>query len=142
MKVLSSLCYTVVVTSLDSLIMSQRRKVHRDNLAGQLDLLISRLVQKSGSKSRSRRQIYGFRVYILDISEEMRLFCRKKRSVSDMPALWRLNLEVKKTYLLFSPKDFFQQCRRKMSASATYMILNSVSNFPLNCCYRCRPGHR
>ncbi|EJB3895865.1 hypothetical protein ACQSET_22340 [Salmonella enterica] len=107
MKVLSSLCYTVVVTSPDSPIMSQRRKVHSDNLAGQLDLLISRLVQKSGGKSRSRRQIYGFRVYILDISEEMRLFCRKKRISIGYARFMETEFRGEKDLLIVFAKRFF-----------------------------------
>ncbi|EHE1282167.1 TPA: hypothetical protein PAP86_004248 [Salmonella enterica] len=107
MKVLSSLCYTVVVTSLDSLIMSQRRKVHSDSLAGQLDLLISRLVQKSGGQSRSRRQIYGFRVYILDISEEMRVFCRKKKISIGYARFMETEFRGEKDLLIVFVKRFF-----------------------------------
>ncbi|EAA9295831.1 hypothetical protein E2G82_23125 [Salmonella enterica subsp. enterica serovar Ramatgan] len=107
MKVLSSLCYTVVVTSPDSPIMSQRRKVHSDSSAGQLDILISRLVHKSAGKSRSRRQIYGFRVYILDISEEMRLFCRKKRISIGYARFMETEFRGEKDLLIVFAKRFF-----------------------------------
>ncbi|EAA8667733.1 hypothetical protein R545_25595 [Salmonella enterica subsp. diarizonae serovar Rough:r:z] len=107
MKVLSSLCYTVVVTYPDSPIMSQRRKVHSNSLAGQLDILISRLAQKSGNKSCSRRQIYGFRVYILDISEEMKLFCKKNRISIGYARFMETEFRGDKDLLIVFAKRFF-----------------------------------
>ncbi|EHV3449317.1 hypothetical protein K0M85_003119 [Salmonella enterica] len=106
MKVLSSLCYTVVVTCPDSPKMSQRRKVHSDSLAGQLDILISRLAQKSGNKSRSR-QIYGFRVYILDISDEMSLFCKKNRISIGYARFMETEFRGDKDLLIVFAKRFF-----------------------------------
>lgn len=57
--------------------MNQRKIFHSDSLSEHLDVLISRLAQKSEKKTLSRYPVYGFRVYILDISEDMRVFCRR-----------------------------------------------------------------
>ncbi|ECD6340843.1 hypothetical protein E2M60_05175 [Salmonella enterica subsp. enterica serovar Newport] len=87
--------------------MSQRKKVHSDSLAGQLDILISRLVQKSAGKCRSRRQIYGFRVYILDINEEMRMFCRKERISIGYARFMETEFRGEKDLLIVFVKRFF-----------------------------------
>ncbi|EHP5747693.1 hypothetical protein QAA20_004779 [Salmonella enterica] len=87
--------------------MSQRRKVHSDSLTGQLDILISRLVQKSGGKSCFRKQIYGFRVYILDISEEMRLFCKKNRISIGYARFMETEFRGEKDVLIVFAKRFF-----------------------------------
>ncbi|EBS4547766.1 hypothetical protein J9N36_004428 [Salmonella enterica] len=87
--------------------MSQRRKLNSDNLAGPLDILISQLVQNSGGKRRSRKQIYGFRVYILDISEEMRLFCRKKRISIGYARFMETEFRGEKDLLIVFAKRFF-----------------------------------
>ncbi|EEG5674233.1 hypothetical protein G3G77_004168 [Salmonella enterica] len=87
--------------------MSQRRKVHSNDLAGQIDVLISRLVQKPGNKSRSRKQVYGFRAYILDISAEMRLFCKKNRISIGYARFMETEFRGEKDALIVFAKSFF-----------------------------------
>ncbi|EBX1769706.1 hypothetical protein JS958_002719 [Salmonella enterica subsp. enterica serovar Infantis] len=91
--------------------MSRKKKVHSDSLAGQLDVLISLLVQKSVGRSRSRRQIYGFRVYILDISDEMRLFCKKNRISIGYARFMETEFRGEKDILVVFAKRFFSAMR-------------------------------
>ncbi|EBJ2068794.1 hypothetical protein DP590_07375 [Salmonella enterica] len=87
--------------------MSQRKKVHSDNLTGQLDILISRLAHKSAGKIRSRKQIFGFRLYILDISDEMRLFCKKNRISIGYARFMETEFRGEKELLVVFAKKFF-----------------------------------
>ncbi|EBW7863475.1 hypothetical protein DQJ67_04845 [Salmonella enterica subsp. enterica serovar Newport] len=100
--------------------MSKGRKVQSESLAGQLDILISRLAQKSGDKSRSRRQIYGFRVYTLDISEEMKLFCKKNRISIGYARFMETEFRGDKDLLIVFVKRFFS-AMQKNDVSICYL---------------------
>lgn len=78
--------------------MSQSRKVHRNILFGQIDVLISRLVRKSENKKPSMKPVYSYWAYILDISEEMRMFCKKTKSESGVPGLWKRSSREKRMH--------------------------------------------